>query len=290
MKKRNDARRRLTVSMVIFGTLGPFVRAIDLSSAQIALCRALLALVLIGGFLAVKGQRLLPRGLGKELFWLSVSGAAVGVNWILLFEAYRYTSVSVATLSYYFAPVLVTLVSPLLFREKLTKKQLLCFFGSTLGLVLITWAGGSGANDGLGIAFGLGAALFYASVMLINKRIQNVQGLHRAFFQFLAAVAVLGVYVAFTGGLPLQNMTPWGWGSLLTVGLVHTGLAYCLYFGALKELPGQKAAILSYIDPLVAVVISVTVLGEPLGLRQVLGGALILGFTLYNEISPRPKA
>lgn len=147
----------------------------------------------------------------------------------------------------------------------------------------------SGGNNLVGILFGLGAACFYATVILLNKFIRNVEGIHRTFLQFLAAIAILVPYVALTGGVTLGNMDVTGWVNLLIVGLVHTGVTYCMYFSSLKELPGLTAAILSYIDPLVAVVISVTVLGESMTLWQILGGILILGFTLWNEISPKSK-
>jgi RarD protein len=226
----------------------------------------------------------------KELPLLLASGVAIGINWILLFEAYKYTTVSVATLSYYFAPVIVTLVCPILFKEKLTKKQFICFFMSTVGLVLITGLGDvGGGKDFIGILFGLGAAAFYATVILLNKFIRNVEGIHRTLLQFIAAVVTLVPYVLLTGGVTLGGLNGFGWANLLIVGLIHTGVTYCMYFSSLKELPGQKAAILSYIDPLVAVLISVTILGESMTLWQVIGGMLILGFTLWNEISPRAK-
>ena len=273
-------------AMAIFGTLGPFVRNIAVSSGELALYRAILAAVLIGGYLLVTQQKIPVASLKKELVLLLISGIAMGINWILLFEAYRYTTVSVATLSYYFAPVIVTAVCPVLFREKLTGKQVVCFLMSTLGLVLITGLGDlSGSRNLLGICFGLGAACFYATVMLLNKFIKKVEGIHRTFLQFLAAILVLVPYVAVSGGVSLGNLNLTGWGSLLIVGLVHTGITYCMYFSALKELPGQKAAILSYIDPLVAVVVSVAVLGEQMTLTQALGGGLILAFTLWNELS-----
>jgi len=282
MKK---ARWMLVVSMTIFGTLGLFVRNIPVASGELALYRAILAAALIGIFLLVTKQKIPFREIKKEVPLLLFSGVAMGFNWILLFEAYKYTTVSVATLSYYFAPVIVTAVCPVLFREKLTKKQILCFVMSTLGLVLITGIGNlSGGRDLIGIGFGLGAAVLYATVILLNKFIKKVEGIHRTFLQFLAAILVLIPYVLMTGGVTLADMGGIGWINLLIVGLVHTGITYCLYFSSLKELPGQKAAILSYIDPLVAVLISVTVLGEAMTLSQLIGGALILGFTLWNEI------
>ena len=273
--------------MAIFGTLGIFVRNISVSSGELALYRAALASMMIGAFLLVTKQRIPFSKIKREVPLLLASGVAMGFNWILLFEAYKYTSVSVATLSYYFAPVIVTVVCPFLFKERLTGKQMVCFVMSTLGIVLITGIGDVGSGrDHIGIMFGLSAAVLYATVVLINKFIRNVEGIHRTFLQFLAAVAVLLPYVLLTSGVTLDALNGIGWINLLIVGLVHTGLTYCMYFASLKELPGQKAAILSYIDPLVAVVISVTVLGETMTVWQVIGGILILGFTLWNEISP----
>ena len=157
---------------------------------------------------------------------------------------------------------------------------------STLGIFLITKPGdlSEGRNHLIGILFGLGAACLYAGVILLNKFIRQVEGIHRTFLQFLAAVIVLLPYVALTGGFTVSSLDRRGWILLLIVGFVHTGVTYCLYFSSLKELPGQKAAILSYIDPLVAVVVSVLLLGEQMTLLQAAGGCLILGFTLWNEI------
>lgn len=289
MKKFLNPRVMFISSMAIFGTLSIFVRNISVSSGELALYRAVMATCLIGVFLLVTRQKIPFASIKKEVPLLLISGVAIGINWILLFEAYKYTTVSVATLSYYFAPVIVTVLSPILFKERLTSKQIICFAMSTLGLVLITGIGDSGRSNIIGILFGLGAALFYATVMLLNKFIKNVEGIHRTFLQFIAAIVTLLPYVLMTSGITLGSLGTIGWVNLLVVGLVHTGITYCMYFSSLKELPGQKAAILSYIDPLVAVLVSVTILGENITLWQALGGVLILGFTLYNEISPKAK-
>lgn len=286
MNTTKQARLFLIISMVIFGTLAPFVRNIAVSSGELALYRAMLASILIGTYLFLTKQKISFHSGKKELILLLLSGVAMGFNWILLFEAYKYTTVAISTLSYYFAPVIVTVVCPFLFHEKITKKQILCFVMSTFGLALV--AGimdlGKGGNDAIGIAFGLGAAVLYATVVLLNKFIKGVTGIHRTFLQFLAAVAVLIPYVLLTSGMHPENLNITGWGCLLIVGLVHTGITYCLYFTSLKEISGQEAAILSYMDPLVAVIIGVVVLREPLSWQQLTGGLLILGFTLLNEL------
>lgn len=285
MKKQTSAKIMLSVAMAIFGTLGIFTRNIAVSSGELALYRAIMAAVLIALYLLFTKQKIDFKGIKKELLLLLFSGMAMGINWILLFEAYKYTTVSVATLSYYFAPVIVTVVCPILFKEKMTKKQVICFVMSTMGLVLIIGIrkGNVSGTDLLGILCGLGAAVFYATVILLNKFIKNVMGIHRTLLQFFAAILILIPYVLCTSGVTLNTLNLKGWISLLVVGLIHTGITYCLYFSALKELKGQEAAILSYIDPLVAVLVSVTILGEGITVSQMLGGALILGFTLWNE-------
>lgn len=291
MKQMKSPRAMMVISMTIFGTLGLFVRNISLPSGEIALYRAVLAAALIGIFLLVTRQKLPLADMKKELPLLLLSGVAMGFNWILLFEAYKYTTISVATLSYYFAPVIVTVVCPILFKEKMGKKQWLCFAMSTLGIILITGLGDLSGSDQhiVGILLALGAACLYATVVLLNKFIKNVEGIHRTLLQFVAAIAVLVPYVFLTGGTSIVRLDSIGWGCLLTVGLVHTGVAYCMYFSALRDVTGQKAAILSYIDPLVAVLVSVVIMREPLTWLQILGGMLILGFTLWNEISPSRK-
>ena len=287
----NRARLSIIAAMAIWGTIGLFVRAISVSSAELALYRAVIAAILLSGYFFISKTRIDLKKIGKELPLLLLSGMAMGVNWILLFEAYKYTTVSVATLSYYFAPVIVTVVCPILFKEKMGKLQWLCFGMSTLGLALITGLGdlSAGSSHLVGIAFGLGAAVLYASVMLLNKCIKGVTGLQRTYLQFLAAMVILLPYVLCTGGFTLSTLDGMGWVNLLIVGCVHTCLAYCLYFPSLKELPGQETAILSYIDPLLACVLSVALLGENMTPVQLLGGASILGFTLLNELHTAKK-
>lgn len=279
-------RIMMILSMAVFGTLGPFVRNISVSSSELALYRAVLAALLISVYFIVTKQRLDLKSIRKEAPILLLSGVAVGINWILLFEAYKYTTVSVATLCYYFAPVIVTAVCPLLFKEKLTLRQVVCFVMSTVGLVLLIGVTdiSGGASNIKGIAFGLGAALFYAMVVLLNKFIKGVAGIQRTILQFISAIAVLLPYVLLTGGITLSTMDSTGWVCLLVVGLFHTGVCYCLYFSSLKELPGQESSMLSYVDPLVALLVSVFILGEQILPIQILGGLMILGFTLWNEL------
>ena len=290
----SSAGRRSAVLMIlsaaVFGTVGFFVRRIGLPSAQIALYRALMAILLLGVWLLLKRQSIPLKALRREIPLLFLSGGAMGFNWILLFEAYRFTTVSAATLAYYFAPVIVLFLSALLFRERLTVLRIVCIVLSAAGMFLITGARGSAAEADhvKGVLLGLGAAVFYSAVMLLNRAIRNVGGLHRTFLQFCAAASVLLPYVLLTGGFAPGPGDSAGILCLITVGVVHTGITYCMYFSALKDLPGQTAALLSYIDPLVAVVLS-ALLGEGITPRGAVGGCMILFSALVCQMPDRKK-
>ena len=288
---KTKARTMLIISVIVFGTLGIFTRNINVTSGELALYRAVLATILISVYMFFTGKFSKIKNIKKDGILLFFSGMSMGTNWILLFEAYRYTSISSATISYYFAPVIVTIICPFLFKEKMTKKKIICFIVSTIGLVLTIGINNitSGGNDFIGIMFGLMAACFYACVIIFNKLIKNVGGIERTFLQFCSAVIVLTPYVILTSGFNLDKLNSTGWIYLLIVGLFHTGITYCLYFSSLKDLPGQESSIISYIDPLVAVLISVLIAKESMTIWQIIGAILILGFTMLNEIPKKSK-
>lgn len=280
-----SARLQLVSAMLIFGTIGVFTRYIPLPSGEIALYRGLLAIICVGAFLAISRQGWAKTVTKADILWLVLSGVAIGINWVLLFQAYAHTTVSLATLSYYFAPTLVTIASAVLFREHLGVKKIVCFVMATLGLVLIVGSGEmNGTANGVGILYGLGAAVFYATVVLLNKQLRHVPGVQRTVLQFIAAVIVVTPYVALTEGFHFTTLQGVGLLCMLILGIIHTGFAYCIYFSSLPRIPGQTVAVLSYLDPLLAVILSVVVLQEPITLVQCLGGAMILGFALWNEI------
>ena len=286
MNRASFNRLQFALSMAVFGTISLFVRRIPLPSGELAFFRALLACVLVGAYLLVTKNNPVKGLNRRSLLLLLLSGGAMGFNWIALFEAYRYTTVSVATLAYYFAPTLLTLACFLFLKERASIKQLVCFALSTAGAALIAGVTSTGGqNHALGVALGLVAALLYATVMFLNKYLGEIRGLVRTFWQFAAAIVVLFPYVLARGGFHLSSLNGEEIGLLLTVGFIHTGLVYCLYFSSLSKMRGAEAALLSYIDPLVAVILSVTFLSEPISPWQIIGGVLILGSSLASELS-----
>ena len=289
MKGKFPAKISFSMSMAIFGTIGVFTRLISLSSSEIALYRAILAVIVIALFLALSKKKVFQGIKNKTLVLLFLSGAAMGLNWIILFEAYNYTSLTAATLSYYFAPTIVLLSSPIVMKERLKKTGVLCFLLSSIGLVMVIAGGGGGrgSDDLKGIFLGLGAAVLYATVILINKKIGEIDGIGRTFLQFISAIIVLTPYVSLKSGFNLIGLDPTGWLSLLVLGIVHTGITYSVYFSSLPHLKGSEISLLSYIDPLTAMLISAFVLSEPTTLLQIAGGVLILGSTLFSELTKK---
>jgi RarD protein len=266
-------------SMVIFGTIGLFVDAIPLNSGVIALFRGIMGLVFLLLVMALTKQKLRFDVIKKELLLLCISGGAMGLNWVLLFEAYRYTTVATATVCYYLAPAFLMLASPLL-GEKLTVKKLLCLFTCLVGMVLVTGIDGGSVT---GVAFGIGAAILYASVMFINRKIKSVSDYERTVTQMAMSIPVVAAYVLLRGGVDFSAMNATGWLLMAVVGIVHTGFAYFLYFGAVGKLPATSVAVCSYLDPVVAVLLS-AILIAPIGIPAVSGAVLILGSTLFGQL------
>ncbi|OIK10473.1 transporter [Bacillus sp. MUM 116] len=273
--------------MLIWGSLGVFVKNIHLSSSEIALLRGIIGSVFLIFFFMIAKQRLSIQALKKNLVLLTLSGAAVGFNWILLFQSYRYTTVSNATLSYYFAPVFVMALSPLILKEKLTPAKVGCIIAAMIGLFLVVNIGGESGGGNYhhltGILYGLSAAAFYASVVLINKFIKNLSGFETTLVQLLVASIILFPYVMMRENLNFSGLTSQSIIFILIIGIIHTGIAYFLYFTSIKELKGQRIAVLSYIDPISAVIFAAIFLGEGMGLMQIIGGVLILGSTFLSE-------
>ena len=315
------SKLKMIGSMAVVGTLSLFVKGIELTSKEIAFFRAVIAFCFLGLVLLVrklyrsrrptgsgaelkddtwknrkqrneedreepkdKRQKDMQHKTGKQVLCLLLSGGFIGLNWICLFEAYNFVPVSIATLCYYVQPILVLLFSAVLFRERLHRKQVLCFVVSTIGLLFVLNVTGGNVNL-TGVAFGLGAAVLYACVVLMNKAVKNMDDIEKTVWQFLGAIVSVLPYILLTGGFSLSALTTGGLVRLLVLGIFHTGVCYCLYFSSIEQLTGQQVSIYGYIDPLVAILISFTILQERTEPIQMLGGALILGATFVNEFS-----
>ena len=288
-KTKNTEQRALfslIFSMVIFGTIGIFRRHIALSSGVLAMARGFIGAAFLLLIIALKREHLSKAAIKKNLWLLILSGACIGFNWILLFEAYRYTTVATATLCYYLAPILVILVSPLVLKERISPQKLGCVLLSLIGMVFVSGvlnAGFSGIAEMKGVLLGLGAAAFYASVILMNKKIIDIPAYDKTIVQLVCAATVLVPYVLLTEELAEAEWSGIGFVLVLVVGILHTGVTYALYFGSMAHLKAQTVAIFSYIDPIVAILLSAVLLQEKMDGLTILGTVMILGAAVYSE-------
>ena len=282
-----NGKMKILTSMAIFGTVGIFVRFIPMASAGIAFCRGVLGCIFLLALMALTGKKPNLEDMKRNGWVLAISGAAIGINWILLFESYRYTTVAIATICYYLAPAFVTLASPLV-GEKLTVKKLVCIGVALVGMVFVSGVlQGNQESSFLGVVLGVGAAVFYASVILLNKKLSPIGAYDKTLCQLGAASLVVAPYILLTGGIYFGDMSPVSWIMLGVLGIVHTGIAYALYFGGIRDVNAQTAAILSYLDPVLSILLSALILRERLDVFSVAGAVLILGSALYSELPSR---
>lgn len=287
MKQTNAEKLKLVTAMVLFGTIGLFVRYIDLPSSIIALARGVVGMLFLLAVILLRGSKISAEAVKKNLLWLILSGACLGMNWILLFEAYRFTTVATATLCYYLAPIIVIAVSPILLKEKLTLRKVLCTIVALVGMVMVSGVVQNGIPsfaEAKGILFGLGAAVLYAGIMLLNKKIHDISAYDKTVVQLGISAIVLIPYCLLTEDISSLHISPQVLVLLLLVGVVHTGVTYFLYFGSMGHLPAQTVAIVSYVDPVVAVLISIFILGEGMNALGVIGAVLVLGAALVSEM------
>lgn len=279
-----SAKTKYISAMLIFGSVGLFVRHIPLPSSWIALGRGVIGCIFLLLVMFILRKKISWERIRTDLKVLLFSGIAIGLNWIFLFQSYRYTTIANATICYYMAPVIVIILSPFVLKEKLTWFKGLCILAAILGVTLISGFSGGGENDLIGIAYGLVAAIFYASVIMLNKFFRQVTDFERTVIQLIFASVSLLPYVLLTAANEAQAIGITGVILLLTLGIIHTGFSYYLYFSGLHNLKGQTAALLSYIDPLAAILLSVLIFSERMDILQITGGILILGGTMLYEL------
>lgn len=280
-----NGKLSLILSMVIFGTIGIFVSYIGLPSGVIAASRGITGAVVILVVMQITGKKIDFKAVKRKLPVLLASGVAIGFNWILLFEAYRFTGIPVATVCYYTAPIIVVIASTFVFKDRLKPKQIICALVALVGVAFVSGVFQSDSSKITGVLCGLGAAVLYASVMIMNKFMGEVESYERTVVQLMVAGLVVLPYALFTmGDISIGTKSAI---LLVIVGVVHTGFAYLLYFGAMKKLKSQTVAILSYIDPASAIILSSLVFLQLPTVYESVGVILIMTAAVLSEIKKK---
>jgi RarD protein len=302
----------MILSMTAFGTIGIFVRQIDLPPQEIVLFRVIFGLSAIILFYLLTHRKFdlsfLKVNVSNEasaeeiiqarserrnnIIFIILSGIGLAGGWLFFFTSYTYTTVAIATLCNYFEPCIVMVASIFLFREKVTTTRIVCFLLSTAGLVLVVLGGGTGggsSNITLGVVFGLLSAVFYSLTVICTKRVHGVDGLEMTVCQLITALCIIAVYTFATCGVDITGLPPKSIFCLVAIGVIHTGIVYSAYIVSMVYLRTQEVAVLAYLDPSVSVLSSVFVLKEPINLLASLGAIMVIGFMVLNELKSSPK-
>ncbi|MBQ7173281.1 MAG: EamA family transporter [Clostridia bacterium] len=278
------------LAVILYGTIGMLLRFVDLPSEAVALYRGLIGAAFILLFQLVR--RKLPEwsAIKKNLVWLLLSGVGLGLNWIFLFAAYVNTTVAIASLCNYMAPIFVIILTPFVLKEKLDPRKLPCIAAAFIGIVLVSGVIGGKVGSPAGILFGLLGACCFTGIVFCNRRMQGISATDRALMQLLLSAATIFPYMLIHNGGRIPFPTDLRSGLIvLTLGIVQTGLAYCLYFAGMAALPIQSVAILGYLEPIVSILCSVIFLSEPMDAFGWIGAVLVLGAAIVSEILPEKR-
>lgn len=275
-------------AMLIFGSNGVFASMLEMSGAQLVLLRTLIGGAVLLIIILISRSRTPKEVLLREKWRLLFAGVCLGANWALLFEAYNLMNVSLATLTYYTAPVLVLVLAPLVLKERQNGLAYLGMAVVIVGMLLVVGTDfGEGGVSATGLIVGLGSAVFYAMLMLVNKQITGVSGLNLTFIEIVTAAVILLPYVlATSGGVPLPTDAR-GIFALLFLCTVNTGFACWLYFSSMNRLPAKAVALMGYFDPVSALIFSAVFLDERLSGVQLAGAVLVLAGALVGQFRPR---
>lgn len=276
-------------SMITWGSLGIFVKNIPLSSVQISLARAAVGSIFLLAVYVLQKNKMNMQNLKKYLPYLLYAGFAIGFNWVLLFEAYNYVPVSIATLTYYCAPAFVIIASAFVLKEKLTNAKIIGVVTAMIGMIMVNLTSFE-IGSAKGVIFGLLAAALYASVTITNKKIKGFSGLEVTLIQLACASLVLLPYTMVTSSVgEIFTIDLKGMAFLAILCLFHTGVCYWLYFVSLQKMPAYSVAMLSFLDPVSTLFFSALVLNESMSPVQIAGAFVIIGGAMLCEIWQHKK-
>lgn len=210
----------------------------------------------------------------------------MGTSWMLLYEAYTSIGVSISSLLYYCGPVIVMVLSPFLFNEKLTIYKVIGFISVLCGVFLVNGNALSDGSNTFGILCGVLSAVMYAFMVIFNKKATSITGLENSTLQLIISFLTVAVFIGIKQGvimdIPTESILP-----LLILGFINTGIGCYFYFSSIGNLPVQSVAICGYLEPLSAVLFSVLILRETMLPIQIIGAVLILGGAILGECMKR---
>ncbi|NYB75021.1 EamA family transporter [Sedimentibacter hydroxybenzoicus DSM 7310] len=271
-------------ALLMFGSNGIVASYILLSSYEIVFLRTLIgSMFLILIFLFSKTERMFWKNKSHSMY-LIISGIAMGASWIFLYEAYSQIGVSIATLSYYCGPVIIMILSPVLFKERLANTKLLGFFAVIIGMFFVNYQALSQGIISWGLILSILSAIMYAIMVVFNKKAVSITGLENSMYQLVTSFFAVAIFVGIKQGFSI-DIVHTNLPAILLLGVVNTGIGCYFYFSSIDDLPVQTVSICGYLEPLSALIFSAAILGEKLGALQIAGAILILGGAAFGELA-----
>ena len=290
----NVRKEKIKISLIYaaFGTIGIVAHFIPLSSPAIVFYRAILGALFIIVSTYIRGHSVDFKSIITNFKILIFTGFFMGLNWVLQFEAFRVSTVAIGTVCYNTMPIFLVIIASIVFKEKITIKSIICILVAMLGIILVSNViyTGINSNEVIGCIYGILGAIFYALILISNRYLSNIETREKIIFQFVFSAIIMVIYVLFISkgkfvfddGID-EKTALIGIICIILLGIFHTGFCYVHYFDAVSRLKAETVAILTYIDPVVALLLSFFVLKEKMTILQLVGAILILGSTLANE-------
>ena len=286
--ENSDSRAKINLlfTIMLFGTIGTLSRFINMPSSVICLGRAFFGVIIILAVITLRRERPDYEAIKRNIGWLTLSSFLMCANWICQFEAFKYTTIATSTLCYYMQPVFYILAAAVVLRERLSARKIVCVIIAFCGMILVSGVLQTGLHfsEMRGVLFGVSGGFFYAMVVLINKYMKDISPMNTVIVQLAMVSLIMLPYSALTGAFREVSITMTGIICLLVLGFLHTGIGYIIYFDAVNRLPAQTVGIMSYIDPVEAILLSAFFLKEPISVYTIIGAVMILGAAAFSEL------
>lgn len=271
------------ISLVIMGSNGIVASFIPFSSIEIVFLRTVIGSIVLVIASIIKKEKFECLHDKHDLFNLVMSGIMLGSGWLFLFESYRQIGVSIGTLLYYIGPILAMILSPIFFKEKLTKPKIIGAIVVAIGIVLLNGVLAGDTSKIFGLFCGVMSGVTYAAMVLFNKNVKNATGMENTVCQVVVSFILVFVYMLFTDGIHIK-IEGFTWFPVIWIGIVNTGVTCLLYYSTIPKLPITTVALFSYLDPVSAVLLSFIILGESFTIIQMVGAILIIGGAAFSQL------
>ncbi len=192
-------------------------------------------------------------------------------------------------LGYYCGPVFVMAASPLLFQERFTTQKTMSFLAVLIGIVFANSQAFYEPHTAFGIFCALMSAVVFALMIIFNKKAVEIKDLENPTIQLCGAFLSVFLFVIWKQGWQF-SMVSSDIGPLIFLGLINTGVGGYLFFSTIGKIKVQTVAIVGYLEPLSAIVLSFVFLQETFQPLQILGAIFIIGGAIGAEFHFSKKA